>query len=93
MKNCWMSPKGDVYYVDSHITGAYDIIEELGLDDERASFYENTGIDDLEVFLEFKGFCKYSENKLYQGWHKSPEKRYTKAQKSMIYNLTGDVIE
>ena len=93
MENCWMSPRGDVYYCKMHSIGANDVIELLGLDEEYFAYREMTDNDDLEAFLEYKGFAKYCENKHYQGWHISPEKRFTKAQKDEIFKLTGDVIE
>ena len=89
MKNCWLSPRGDVYYCKlNHIIEAELIVEDLNLMEE---FIEGP-CDDLNEFLEMKGYVKWSE-KSPLGWCITSYTRLTQAQIDKIYELTGEVFE
>lgn len=93
MKDCWMSPYGEVLYCSgiwNHNSDAEKILIE------RYGFKDALDIDDKypdllasEVLEEIYGWCRYTTC-ANRGWMWL--KKLTTDQKNKIYDLTGEII-
>ena len=93
IKDCWLSPKGDVYWCreyESHMRAAERLICELNLTEEFSKFKEEFPNMSEGTFLYRKGFVRYIRWILPKERWAINNHRLTKAQKDKIYELTGD---
>lgn len=90
MSDCWLSPCGDVYYCINHVLEAMNILDEESLHEE---FDESHYFLNVELFLESKGWIKYSTNRIDPDWCFTSRTHLTQAQIDKIYELTGEFFE
>lgn len=98
MRDCYISPQGEVYYGISHFDIAERIVKKVYSID-KAIIYSLDDADkqlailcNPEKFLEENGWMKYI-NRCNIGWWIHLEKVPTQAQRDKIYELTGEVFE
>lgn len=95
MENCWLSPKGEVYYCEIHTTGAENIVNKLNLTEEFYACMDAGRCYEKETFLELRGWIKYCKYPWsgHSGWVILSTLKLTQAQIDKIYELTGELVD
>lgn len=95
MKDCFLSPEGDVYYGRTHQDIADYIVKtvyKIDIVNDDLDIDEFEKYRDSKRFLVENGWIEYI-NRYHVGWWIDPSKTPTQAQIDKIYELTGEIFE
>lgn len=98
MKDCFLSPEGDVFY--GHVNETHQDIADyivktvykIGIVNDDLDIHEFEKYRDSKRFLVKNGWIEYI-NRYHVGWWIDPSRTPTQAQIDKIYELTGEVFE
>lgn len=98
MKDCFLSPEGDVFY--GHVNETHQDIADyivktvykIDIVNDDLDIHEFEKYRDSKRFLVENGWIEYI-NRCHVGWWIDPNKTPTQAQIDKIYELTGEIFE